>query len=312
MITVLGGGVAGLCAATALAERGIPVEIVVPVDAPPPASRLAGGMLAPFCEGEAAPDSIVLRGQAAIGWWTKRFDGVEHRGTLVLAAARDQGELDRFARVTRGHGWCDPAVLEPDLAHRFARGLFFAGEAHMDPLAAMAALRAGLTARGVAFRQGPPQGRFLVDCRGFAAHDRLDDLRAVRGEMLEVMAREVTLTRPVRLLHPRFACYIVPRGGGRYMIGATMVESARSGGITARAIMELLSAAYTIHPAFAEAELLATGAGLRPAFPDNIPAIRRDGDRFHLNGVYRHGFLMAPVLAEELADTLVQELADAH
>jgi len=312
MITVLGGGVAGLCAATALGERGLPVEIVVPDDAPPPASRLAGGMLAPFCEGEAAPDSIVLRGQAAIGWWAKRFDGVQHRGTLVLAAARDQSELDRFARATRNHGWCDPSTLEPDLSGRFSRGLFFAGEAHMDPSAAMEALRAGLARRGVAFRQGPPQGRFLVDCRGFAAHDRLADLRAVRGEMLEVMACEVRLTRPVRLLHPRFACYIVPRGGGHYMIGATMVESARSGGITARAIMELLSAAYTIHPAFAEAELVTTGAGLRPAFPDNIPTIRRDGDRFHLNGVYRHGFLMAPILAEELADTLVQELANAH
>lgn len=312
MITVLGAGVAGLCAATALCERGLPVEVVVPMDAPPPASRLAGGMLAPFCEGEIAPDSIVMRGQAAIGWWGRHFDGVEHRGTLVIAPPRDGVELDRFARATRGHAWCDPAMLEPDLAGRFARGLFFADEAHMDPLAAMAALRAALTDHGVAFRTEATPGRFIVDCRGIAARDRLADLRAVRGEMVEVVAPDVTLTRPVRLLHPRFPCYVVPRGQGRYMIGATMVESARTGGVTARAVMELLSAAYTVHPAFAEAEVIATGAGLRPAFPDNIPAIRRDADRFHLNGVYRHGFLMAPVLAEELAETLMKEMAYAH
>ena len=312
MISVLGGGVAGLCAATALAERGLEVEVILPCGSPPPASRLAGGMLAPFCEGESAPDDIVTRGQAAIGWWSERFDGVKRRGTLVLAAPRDRGELDRFARATRGHAWADPAELEPDLAGRFTRGLFFAQEAHMDPIAAMGALRDRLADRGVPFRQGPAEGRFVVDCRGVAAQDRLADLRAVRGEMLEVIAPDVALTRTVRLIHPRFPCYIVPRGAGRYMIGATMVESAHAGPVTARAVMELLSAAFTVHPGFAEAELVMCGAGLRPAFPDNIPALRREGNRIHLNGAYRHGFLMAPVLAEELANALSEEMAHAH
>jgi glycine oxidase len=311
MISVLGEGVAGLCAATALSARGLAVELVVPQGSPPPASRLAGGMLAPFCEGESAPDVVVERGQAAIGWWQAQAGGVERRGTLVVAAVRDQAELDRFARATRGHCWVTPEGLEADLSGRFARGLFFESEAHMDPQAALARLRARLIEKGVAIHDGPPSGR-IVDCRGLVARDRLPDLRAVRGEMLEVLAPDVTLTRPVRLLHPRFPCYIVPRGAGRYMIGATMVESARPGGITARAVMELLSAAYTVHPAFAEAEVILTGAGLRPAFPDNIPAIRREADRLHLNGMYRHGFLMAPVLAEELAGLLTRELTHAH
>lgn len=310
MISVLGAGVAGLCAATALAERGLAVEVVVPEGAPAPASALAGGMLAPFCEGESAPEVIVARGQAAADWWSAHVPGVARRGTLVLAPARDGAELDRFARATRGHDWADPGALEPDLAGRFNRGLFFAAEAHMDPRAAMADLRAGLTARGVRFHAGAPTGR-IVDCRGLAARDRLPDLRAVRGEMLEVLAPDVTLTRTIRLLHPRFPCYIVPRGQGHYMIGATMVESARPGGVTSRAVMELLSAAYTVHPGFAEAEVTATGAGLRPAFPDNIPAIRREGDRLHLNGLYRHGFLMAPVLAEDLAAMMIKEPAHA-
>jgi glycine oxidase len=310
MISVLGAGVAGLCAATALAERGLSVEVIVPEGAPDPASNLAGGMLAPFCEGESAPEVVVARGQAAADWWAARVRGVVRRGTLVVAPPRDAAELDRFARATRGHVWTTPAELEPELEGRFARGLFFAAEAHMDPRAAMADLRAGLAERGVAIHCGAPSG-MIVDCRGLSAQDRLPDLRAVRGEMLEVSAPDVALTRTVRLLHPRFPCYIVPRGDGRYMIGATMVESARSGGVTARAVMELLSAAYTVHPAFAEAEVVATGAGLRPAFPDNLPAIRQDGDRIHLNGMYRHGFLMAPVLAEELAQMLIQEPAHA-
>ncbi|MDP5307429.1 FAD-dependent oxidoreductase [Paracoccus spongiarum] len=310
MISVLGQGVAGLCAATVLAERGLPVEVIAPAAEPLPASSLAGGMLAPFCEGDGAPQVVVARGQGAADWWGSRVPGVVRRGTLVVAAPRDAPELDRLARATTGHGWADPAALEPALQGRFARGLFYRAEAHLDPRVALDALRGRLLASGVAFRDGPPRGR-IVDCRGMGAAPDLPDLRAVRGEMLELLAPEVRLSRSLRLLHPRFACYIVPRGAGRYMIGATMVESARLGGVTARAVVELLSAAYSVHPGFAEAELLATGAGLRPAFPDNTPAIRRCGDRLHLNGLYRHGFLMAPALAGDLADILTRDPAHA-
>lgn len=145
-----------------------------------------------------------------------------------------------------------------------------------------------------------------------AARAALRDLRAVRGEMLELRAPDVTLTRSIRLLHPRFPVYIVPRGAGRYMVGATMVESDDAGGITARAVMELLSAAYTVHPGFAEGEVITTAAGLRPSFPNNLPAIRHVGDVIHVNGMYRHGFLMAPALALDLVSVLAKELAHAH
>ncbi|WP_226553899.1 FAD-dependent oxidoreductase [Celeribacter naphthalenivorans] len=310
MISILGSGVAGLCVATALMDAGVEVEVICPDTAPAPASRLAGGMLAPFCEGESAPDIIVTRGQAAIAWWAAHVDVTRH-GTLVVAPPRDAQELDRFARATRAHRWVTPNALEPDLEDRFARGLYFENEAHLDPNAALTALKHRLLAQGVVFRDGAPQGR-IVDCRGMSAAETLPDLRGVRGEMLEVYTPEVTLSRPVRLLHPRFPCYIVPRGEGRFMIGATMVESSRSGPITARAAMELLSAAYSLHPAFAEAEIIMTGADLRPSFPDNIPALRRKDTGFHINGMYRHGFLMAPVLGMELAGLLTQESADAH
>lgn len=310
MISVLGQGVAGLCAATTLAERGLPVEVIVPEGAPSPVSAMAGGMLAPFCEGAEAPAKLMARGRGAVDWWAARVPGVVRRGTLVLAPPRDSGELAHFAKATTGHVWADPAALEPALEGRFARGLFFAEEAHLDPAQALDALRRGLAARGVAFRAGAPMGS-IVDARGYAARDRLADLRPVRGEAITVHAPGVRLTRTVRLLHPRFPCYIVPRAGNRYMIGATMVESARPDGITARAVVELLSAAYTVHPGFAEAEVVETVAGLRPAFPDNTPAIRRQDGRVHLNGLYRHGFLLAPALAEELAQSLAAEMAHA-
>lgn len=310
--TVLGAGVAGLCVATALIERGARVMVIDPSPDPTGASWYAGGMLAPFCEGEAAPEAVVIAGQVARTWWAARVPGVLGHGTLVVAPPRDQPELARFARATRGHRPADPAALEPDLAGRFATGLFFADEAHLDPRATLRALRDRLRALGAELHFGgaePPSRGQVIDCRGLAAQSALPGLRAVRGEMLLLRSTEIALARPVRLLHPRFPCYVVPRGEGLFMVGATMVETDRDGPITARAVMELLSAAYALHPALAEAELVETGAGLRPAFADNIPAIRHQGDRIFVNGLYRHGFLMAPALAEQLAQTLFQEVS---
>jgi glycine oxidase len=158
---------------------------------------------------------------------------------------------------------------------------------------------------------------WTIDCRGLAARDALPDLRGVKGEMLVLRTREIALRRPVRLVHPRHPTYIVPRGDGRFMIGATMIENEEAGRITARAMLELLGAAYCLHPAFAEAEVVETGAGVRPAFPDNLPKIRRDGRKVYINGLYRHGFLLAPALARRavqavLEDAYFPEVMDAH
>ena len=88
----------------------------------------------------------------------------------------------------------------------------------------------------------------VVDCRGFAARRELPDLRGVRGEMIRVRTAEVRLARTVRLLHPRYPLYVVPRGEGEYMIGATMIESAEKGAVTVRSALDLLGAAYALHP----------------------------------------------------------------
>ena len=116
---------------------------------------------------------------------------------------------------------------------------------------------------------------------------------------------ELNFTRPVRVLHPRIPLYVVPRGNGLFMVGATMIESDDSQRVTARSVLELLSAAYALHPAFGEAEMVELGTGVRPAFLDNLPRIRwRDGV-LHVNGLYRHGFLLAPALARIAADVLL-------
>jgi len=316
-VTVIGAGVAGLACAIELAERGAAVEVLERAAGLEGAgcSWYAGGMLAPWCELESATPLIARLGIEGIGWWRRRFPATQVNGTLVIAHGRDAGELRQFGRRTEQFETLDAgalAALEPDLAERFATALYFPAEGHLDPRAALAALLARAVELGVGVRVGVAAdaaalaGRAVLDCSGLAARRVLEGLRGVRGEMLLLKAPEVMLSRPVRVLHPRMPVYVVPRGAGVYLVGASMLESDAVRRISARSLLELLSAAYALHPAFGEAEILETGSGVRAAFADNLPRLRREGAVLYVNGLYRHGFLIAPALARRAALALLE------
>ncbi|HYX02872.1 MAG TPA: glycine oxidase ThiO [Reyranella sp.] len=320
-VIVVGAGVAGLCCALELLERGLEVAVVerAAVLGGESCSWMAGGMLAPWCERAITEPELVTWGEPSIDWWTRNFAGTVRKGSLVVAQARDLPDLSRFASRTERYQWIDTegiAALEPGLAGRFHRALFFPDEAHLDPRRALAALADALERRGVAIQLGvelmpeAAEAHVVVDCRGLAARDTLPDLRGVRGEMIVVRTPDVRLARPVRMLHPRLPLYIVPRGDGLFMIGATMIESERRGPVSVRSALELLNAAYALHPAFGEAEIVELGADLRPAFPDNLPQVRRDGRVLRANGLFRHGFLLAPALARQVADTIFNSMLE--
>jgi glycine oxidase len=321
-ITVIGAGITGLWQALTLARRGHAVHLI---EASPmsdlfgtAASRLAGAMLAPYCEQEGTHPLIRELGLEAKRIWEATFSGVSSNGTLVVAAARDRSELTRFARLTEGHRAIEPhelAQLEPDLADRFPSALFYADEAHLNPREALPFLLQSARDAGASIEGGivipdddaaiaALKSDIVIDCRGLGARGVLPTLRGVRGERLLVRARDVRLQRPVRLLHPRHPVYVVPWGGGTYMIGATVIESEDASPMTMRSALELMGLAYALLPAFGEAEIIDLGAGLRPSFPDNVPQVVVRGDRMFVNGAYRHGFLLAPALARITADLI--------
>lgn len=311
-VTILGGGVMGLCAATELSARGLAVTLVDPAGpAPGPhaCSWWAGGMLAPDCEGETAEEPVTRLGREAAGWWAAQGVKVHPNGSIVVTLDRDRAELDRFARRTSGHQTLDKtalATLEPDL-DRFDTALHFTDEGHLTPRDALTTLCTQLAARGVEFTETTPDdGAQVINCTGLAARAHLPDLRGVKGEMLVLRCPEIALNRPVRLLHPRFPLYITPRGDGVFMLGATQIESGERRRATVRSVVELLNAAYALHPAFAEAELVEIGADARPAFPDNLPRIRRRDGVIYANGLFRHGFLLAPAMARMLTEWLCE------
>jgi glycine oxidase len=327
-VTVVGAGIAGLCCALELAARGAQVELLERGAAPglQACSWCAGGMLAPWCELEAAGEELIARlGVQSLQWWRARSLPLSLDGTLVIAVGRDRPELQRFAQGTRHYQWVDgPQLkeLEPELGSRFDAALWFADEGHVDPRVVLPALLEQLEALGVPVRFGSAvsdaqltdpnwrAGRWILDCRGYGARSLLPDLRGVRGEALLLQSQEVQLRRPIRLLHPRVPAYLVPRTQGRYLLGATMIESEDCGPVSVRSVLELLSAAYALHPALGEARILEVFSQVRPAFADNLPRVRRAGRLLQVNGLFRHGFLLAPAVAVRVAEWLLEGRGD--
>jgi glycine oxidase len=306
-ISIIGAGIAGAWQALLFAQAGRQVTLHERSDAAmlQSTSHWAGGMLAPYCEAEVSEPVIVRLGLRSLNLWREQFPETPFNGSLVVAHPRDRADFDRFAKLTSGHQRLDAsamAEIEPALEGRFRDGLLYPDEGHVEPRRVLPQLHARLTEAGGTIRfnsDANPEDcdGIVIDCRGLAARDTLGELRGVKGEMIIVETDEIEFSRPVRLIHPRWPLYIIPRADHQFMIGATTIE-AEDRGVSVRSALELLSAAYAVHPAFAEARIVEFGSGLRPAFPDNLPRIAVQDQKISVNGLYRHGFLLAPALAE--------------
>ncbi|MGJ5040098.1 MULTISPECIES: FAD-dependent oxidoreductase [unclassified Bradyrhizobium] len=319
-VSIIGAGIAGAWQALLLARAGREVTLHERSDADLmlSTSHWAGGMLAPYCESEVAEPIISRLGLASLDIWRRELPDTPFNGSLVIAHARDRADYDRFARRTSGYQRLDAqqlAALEPSLEGRFREGLFYPTEGHVEPRRVLPKLHQRIVEAGgrVLFNSdvtADDLDGLVIDCRGLEARDAEPELRGVKGEMILIEIAEVQLARPVRLMHPRFPLYLIPREDNLFMLGATSLE-AEDTGVSLRSALELLGAAYSVHPAFGEARILEFGSGLRPAYPDNLPRITIKGEReIRVNGLYRHGFLIAPALAQATLNYLAHGQID--
>jgi glycine oxidase len=331
-VAIVGAGVIGRMVALGLVRGGWSVTLYDRDDerCSHSCSWTGAGMISPYCERVAAERLITDLGAWSAERWPSLLATlaapVFHRtlGSLVVAHPSDRDELERLRRRVEETAARPDAMrpvradelreLEPELAGRFSHALYFPLEGHLDNRGLMDALGATLRSAGAAWQAGAEVQRlengrvmvsnawkshdWVVDCRGLGAQADLQDLRGVRGELLYLHAPDAHLRRPVRLMHPRYSIYIVPRANGTYVVGATSIESDDGGPITVRSALELLSAAYSVHTGFAEARLLECSVSCRPAFPDNHPRIEVRPGLMRVNGMYRHGFLIAPAMAD--------------
>ncbi|WP_323121910.1 FAD-dependent oxidoreductase [Burkholderia alba] len=341
---VLGGGLVGRLIAWRLAGEGHRVVLAERGDASGSgaAAWVAAAMLAPLAEAASAELLITELGAASLDTWPRWLARLpepvfyQRNGTLVVWHHADRAEAPLFERRVRANA---PAALldggfvtlagaqldaaEPVLAGRFARGLLLPHEGQLDNRQTLHAFAAGLAERGVETHWNTavdaataPAARITIDCRGLGAKPVFPTLRGIRGEVARVHAPGIGLTRPVRLLHPRYPLYIAPKEQDLYVIGATEVEGEDMSPVSVRSALELLSAAFSVHPAFGEARILELNSQCRPTLPDHRPALVWDGRAtLAVNGLYRHGFMIAPEVAEQavrFAQALLErKVADA-
>lgn len=345
-IVILGAGLMGRLLACQLARAGHTLELF---DAGDPqaltsAARAAAAMLAPLAESAITEDGVVQMGVYALQRWPELIAQLDEPvffqqdGTLVLWHRQDAAEAERFSRQVDATNQRLPtlpkaqrldaqgiAQLEPSLGSRFTQGLYLPGEGQLDNHQLLAVMLHQLQRLDVKlnwdsprspgdFSPGKPgQPDWVFDCRGLGARAQWPALRGVRGEIITLQAPEVKLTRPTRLIHPRYPIYIAPKGDGIFVLGATEIESDDLSPVSVRSTLELLSAAYSVDSGFAEARILDLVSQCRPALPDNLPSIRRLSERvLQINGLYRHGFLIAPALLDvvmELFHTRTSQLA---
>jgi glycine oxidase len=341
-IAVVGAGLLGRLLAWRLLRQGHAVTLfeATPFDKPRSAAHTAAAMVSPLSELVSAERLIHDLGMASLRLWPRWLEELNHsieppvhyaaHGSVVVAHPQDAAELRQFKQnLEYKLPGADPSrwltqhelrACEPQLGH-FAEALYLPHEAHLDNRHLLAALLQQIAAlKGRCLDNSPvriegdrlhgtglpPRESFdyIIDCRGLGSKPDQPELRGVRGEVMWVESREVSFTHAVRLMHPRYKLYVVPKPGQRFIIGATEIESEDLSPISLQSTLELASALYTINPALAEARVIETDTNLRPAYRDNLPRITFRGKCIRVNGLYRHGYLLAPVMAEHVVGYL--------
>ena len=334
-IGIAGAGLLGRLLAWRLAREGHCVSVFDPAPSRAPtfdghqaAGYTAAGMLSPLAELDNSSLDVAALGWRSIALWRDIVTTLQapphfaERGSLLLAHRSDAGAarrvLARLARAgpgtprARALSAAQLGALEPALQVA-AQAWLLPGEGQIDCVAAMQALHD--EAPGVRWHwhhkvaevhpgelvfDGAPSQRFdlTFDVRGTGGRPALP-VRGVRGEMAWVHAVGHGLTRPVRLLHPRHRVYLVPRPGDLLLIGASEIESEDRSPMSLKSAVELMTAAHSVLPALAEARILRLDVNLRPALPDHGPRTEVEPGLVRINGLFRHGWLLAPALVQD-------------
>lgn len=334
---IVGMGIMGRLLALRLHDAGWQVTLFEKGSGTSNCSLAAAGLLTPFSELDRSTSLISYLGQESVNvHWPRIIEQLskpiyfQRSGTIVLCHPKDQAEWQMFSKrvasqMTQHNTFLkqlsklDLMQLEPELT-QFENAYYFPNEAHIDCQSVMSALQKyfdtnnltchlyteiiSIASQLIITKTSKHRFDMVFDCRGLGSHAVFNNLRALRGELLWLHAPEVKLKRPIRFLHPRYSLYIAPRSENIYLIGASEIETNDYSPISVRTTLELLTAAYYVHAGFSEARIINTVTHCRPTLSNHLPCIKFTKGLIAVNGLYRHGYLIAPALVAEILRSL--------
>ena len=345
-IGIVGGGLLGRLAAFVLTESGHIVEVYEKTPENPGLSNLraaaftSAGLLSPISEKDSGGNIIFELGTKSLNLWSyldkkikKIIDeglGLFLKGNLFVSSP---AEVDNAIRLFNKIGFKGPPLskdekntIEPNLSEKLICWIV-PDEGQIYPSRALNALVVAtnkLSEKSVwhfntlVENFGPGWIKtektvtnydFVFDVRGVGATDV--GIRGVRGEVVLLdPPSNFCLRHPVRFLHPRFKIYIVPHENRRVLVGSTEIESQDVSPISLQSALDLLTVARYVFPELSEARILSTDVNLRPASFNNQPFFQIKENLVHVNGLFRHGWLVAPALLLEVFSKLKIPLSD--
>jgi len=283
--------------------------------------RYAAGMLAPVTEAEFGEDALLELGLRALDGFPAFCAelGVDLRREGTLVVARDRDEADELERLLEHRVALGLEVerlrpsqarrAEPALAPTVRLALDVPGDAAVDPRRLVAALGEAVEHAGGEIRRERvtdlttlPADQVVVAAGAWSGALGALPIRPVKGQIMRLRdpAGQDLVTRTIRTRDG----YLVPRGGGSYVLGATVEERGWDTAPTAGATFELIRDLAEVVPGVLELEIEELGAGLRPGTPDNLPIIGSAAGVVWATGHYRNGILLADVTAEAVVSVL--------
>jgi glycine oxidase len=329
-VAVVGGGIVGLSIAYRARQRGLSAVVLERDRVGAGASRHAAGMLAPVSEAEVGHAELLDDGVEAARAWPEfaRELGValHNAGTLMVARDRDEAEaLDRERAFRERLGLRVERLLpsaarrlEPALAPAIRLALHVPDDHAVDPrevvaaLAARVEVREGVEVVAVDEERGRVslaggevlEAETVVLAAGAWSSDLADvPVRPVKGQILRLRDPSGPGLTDRVIRFP--GGYLVPRGDGRYVLGATVEDKGFDTTVTAGGVYELLRDATEVIPGISELVIEEAAAGLRPATPGNVPIVERRARLLVVTGHFRNGVLLAPVAAKRAVEELV-------
>ncbi|NMG57600.1 glycine oxidase ThiO [Geitlerinema sp. P-1104] len=341
-ILIIGGGVMGLSIAVELTLRGASVT-VMSRDSQQAASQAAGGMLAPQAE-NLRPGPMLelcLQSRSLYRDWTQKLESLSGLPTGywpcgILAPVYDSPESTPVSDAGPSL-WLDSEALQhyqPGLGADVIGAWWYPEDAQVDNRALMRSLLGAVEALGIELKEGltveaiaqeghrisgvqTQAGRLTADHYVLAAGSWSNQLlplplKPIKGQMFSVRAPQVNGELPLRRVLYGPNTYIIPRGHGQIVIGATSEDVGFVPGTTPEGLRSLLERAIRLYPALKNYPMEEIWSGFRPGTPDELPIL---GDSYCDNltlatGHYRNGILLAPITAKLTADLICDNQRD--